>query len=257
MLVDSHCHLDRLDLSPYDGALEPVIENAREAGVERMLCVGTDLSRWATMMALIAPYESVSASAGVHPMSKEVATLDVEGLERAVADPRVVAVGETGLDYHYTPDTANAQRAAFRTHLELAARYRKPVIIHTRNAQEDTLALLRDPGHGGAGGVLHCFTESWEMARQALDLGYHISFSGIITFRNAASLREVVKQVPLDRMLVETDAPYLTPVPFRGRSNEPCYTRQVAECVADVKGLSYDEVAEATTRNFDQLFALR
>ena len=168
--------------------------------------------------------------------------------------PEVIAIGETGLDYYYSKDNSAAQQQSFRTHLQAAARLRKPVIVHSRDAREDTLAIIREAGDSEVGGVLHCFTESWEMARQALDLNYYISFSGIITFKNAEDLRAVVRQVPLDRLLVETDSPYLAPIPFRGKPNEPKYTREVAECVAALKGLSLEQIAEQTSANFDRLF---
>src|SRR5690606_14761809 len=166
----------------------------------------------------------------------------------------VVAIGETGLDYYYSQDRKAAQQESFRVHLQAAAQLRKPVIVHTRDAREDTLALIREAGDSEVGGVLHCFTESWEMARAALDLNYCISFSGIITFKNAEELREVVRRVPLDRLLVETDSPYLAPVPYRGKKNEPKYVREVAQCVADLKGLPLEELARITTANFDGLF---
>lgn len=255
MLVDSHCHLDRLQLADQPQAMDAVLARARDAGVEQILCVATDLARWPTMMETIEPYANVSASAGIHPLSDEVTALDAEQLLAQIRHPRVVAVGETGLDYHYRPETKAAQLDAFRLHLELSAQESKPVIIHTRDARDDTLALLSEAAPLPAGGVLHCFTESWEMAEAALELGLYISFSGIITFRNAAPLREVVKKTPLDRLLVETDAPYLTPAPFRGRSNEPQYVRRVAECVAEVKQLPLDEVIRATGSNYQTLFA--
>jgi len=254
MLVDSHCHLDRLEQAAHASGVHTILQAAEQAGVQQILCVATDLARWPAMMALIDPYAQVCASAGIHPLSDEIQQFDSDLLEAQASHARVVAIGETGLDYHYRADTLEAQQAAFRHHLALAARLAKPVIIHTREAQQDTLRLLREASPLVAGGVLHCFTEDWAMAEAALALGLHISFSGIITFRNAAPLREVVRQVPLARLLVETDAPYLTPAPHRGRSNEPQYVRHVAECVAHVKGISFDEVAQATTENFKRLF---
>ncbi|WP_210395268.1 TatD family hydrolase [Motiliproteus sediminis] len=254
MLVDSHCHLDRLQLADQPDAMDAIIARSRDAGVERILCVATDLACWPSMMDVVAPYPEVFASAGVHPLSDEIALLTADSLLEQVGHPRVVAVGETGLDYHYGADTRAAQLEAFRLHLRVANEVGKPVIVHTREAQQDTLALLREHASLKAGGVLHCFTESWEMAEQALALGLHISFSGIITFRNAAPLRDVVRQTPLDRLLVETDAPYLTPAPYRGRSNEPQYVRRVAECIAEVKQLSVDAVIDASGSNFQRLF---
>lgn len=254
MLIDSHCHLDRLKLDPYNGQLRPVIEKAQQRGVERFLCVGTDLARWNSMVALVDSYPQVLLSVGVHPLSDEIAGFQPAALTSIADHPKLVAIGETGLDYHYAPDSAEAQQRAFAQHLEVAGQRNKPVIVHTRAAQQDTLRILKD-GLSDAGGVLHCFTESWEMAEKALELGMYISFSGIITFNNAADLREVVRRVPLDRLLVETDAPYLTPAPHRGRPNEPCYVREVAEAVAKIKGLELAEVAQVTSDNFNRLFA--
>ncbi|MEH6650618.1 MAG: TatD family hydrolase [Motiliproteus sp.] len=254
MLIDSHCHLDRLDLKPYDGQLQPVIEKAQQQGVERFLCVGTDLARWPSMVELVDCYPQVLLSVGVHPLSDEIDDFNPNTLHAIADHPKLVAIGETGLDYHYAPDNAQAQQHAFAQHLEIAGQLNKPVIVHTRAAQQDTLRILAG-GLSEAGGVLHCFTETWEMAEQALSLGMYISFSGIITFNNAADLREVVRRVPLDRILVETDAPYLTPAPHRGRSNEPCYVREVAEAVAKIKGVTLAEVARVTSDNFNRLFA--
>lgn len=256
MLIDSHCHLDRLDLSAHPQGIAAVLDAAHQAGVAQLISVATDLGRWQAMMELIEPFPQVLATAGVHPLSKEIATYDPLHLVQQAQHERVVAIGETGLDYHYCAETVHAQQAAFRQHLQLAAELKKPVVIHTREAQQDTLRLLREAPSLSAGGVLHCFTEDWPMAEAALELGLHLSFSGIISFRNAAPLREVVRQVPLGRILIETDAPYLTPAPYRGRSNEPCYVRRVAECVAEIKGLSLEQVAEATTANCRKLFAL-
>lgn len=256
MLIDSHCHLDRLDLTPYDGSLDPVLSKAKDAGVEHILCVATDRQRYDAMLALVSAYPQVSASVGIHPLSDEIADFSAQWLEQEAGNPSIVAVGETGLDYHYDPQSADVQQRAFQLHLEVAAKVGKPAIVHTREAREDTLALIRRYADIDVGGVLHCFTEDWSMAEQLLDLNYHISFSGIITFRNAAPLREVVRRTPLEKILLETDAPYLTPAPYRGRSNEPCYVRQVAECVAEVKGISVEEVAEVTSANFRRLFSL-
>ena len=254
MLIDSHCHLDRLDMDAHGGELASVIRHARERGIEKLLCVGTDLSRWPTMLEMVEPFEEVQVSLGVHPLSSELDSFDPQQLLALVSDsPKLVALGETGLDYHYASDTAEQQQRCFSQHLELAQQLNKPVIVHTRAAQQDTLDILRQ-GLPQAGGVLHCFTEDWAMAEQALDLGMYISFSGIITFRNADALREVVKRVPLERILVETDAPYLTPVPYRGKPNQPAYVVEVAECVARLKGLDLDEVGATTSANYIRLF---
>lgn len=253
MFIDSHCHLDRLDLGPYDDNLDLAIAAARERGVERMLCIGIDMTNSPTVVAIAERYEGIYASVGVHPMDVNDQLVCVADLRQLAASPKVVAIGETGLDYHYSSDAAELQRDSFALHLQLAGELRKPVIVHTRAAQEDTLSLIREYGNPHSGGVLHCFTESWDMARQALDMNYHISFSGIVTFKNAAELREVVKQVPLDRLLIETDSPYLAPVPFRGKSNEPKYVVEVAQCVAELKGISVERLAEITSDNFNKL----
>lgn len=175
-------------------------------------------------------------------------------LAELAANPEVIAIGETGLDYHYSADSAPLQQQSFRHHLELSKTLSKPVVVHTREAREDTLAIIRESGDPSIGGVLHCFTENWDMARQALALNYYISFSGIVTFKNAGELREVAMQVPLDRLLIETDAPYLAPVPYRGKKNEPKYVVEVAQCIADLRGLEIERLAEITAQNFDNLF---
>ena len=254
MLIDSHCHLDRIDLAPYGGDLGAALAAARERGVARMLCIGIDRGNAATVCEIARTHPGVYASVGVHPLDLKGEPETVDSLVALANRPEVIAIGETGLDYHYSRDSLTAQQDSFRVHLRAAAKLRKPVIVHSREAREDTLALIREASDPDVGGVLHCFTESWEMARAALDLNFYISFSGIITFKNADALREVVKRVPLDRLLVETDSPYLAPMPFRGKSNEPKYTREVAQCVADLKGLPIEEVGAITTANFDRLF---
>jgi len=254
MLVDSHCHLDRLELAAYGGDLTAALAAAAERGVTRMLCIGIDRDNAETVCAIARQYENIYASVGIHPLDIKDEQESVESLYRLADRREVIAIGETGLDYYYSRDNSAAQQQSFRTHLQASARIRKPVIVHSRDARDDTLALMREYGDSEIGGVLHCFTESWEMAQQALDLNYYISFSGIITFKNAEDLRAVVRRVPLDRLLVETDSPYLAPVPFRGKSNEPKYTREVAECIAQLKGLSLEQVAELTSANFDRLF---
>ncbi len=254
MLIDSHCHLDRLNLSAYDGDLTLPLQQAQQDGVGKILCVSTDMARLPDIMALVNGYEHVYGSVGVHPMSDEITTVTKEQLVTATESPKIIAIGETGLDYYYQPDTIDAQKQSFIKHLQASAEVKMPVIVHTRDAKKDTVDIIRQHGDASVGGVLHCFTEDLEMAQEAISLNYWISFSGIITFRNADPLREVVKQVPLERILVETDAPYLTPAPYRGKPNEPKYVKRVAECVAEVKGISYEEVARITTENFHRLF---
>ena len=254
MLVDSHCHLDRLDLGPYAGDLSAALTAARARSVTRMLCVSVERANVDTVCAIARAHAGVYASVGIHPLDVKDELETVAGLCELGERPEVIAIGETGLDYYYSRDNAELQQQSFRVHLQAAAQVRKPVIVHSRDAREDTLALIRECGDIELGGVLHCFTESWDMARQALDMNYYISFSGIITFKNAADLRAVVKQVPLDRLLVETDSPYLAPVPFRGKPNEPKYTREVAECIAELKGETFERIAAVTSANFDRLF---
>ncbi|WP_339668245.1 TatD family hydrolase [Dasania marina] len=260
MLVDSHCHLDRLDLSPYGGDLAKVIAEANARGVERMLCVGIDMANAAEVMAIAKQYPGVYAAVGVHPMDvkgEQLSAADQAQLAQWAAEDCVIAVGETGLDYYYSSDSAESQQQSFKTHLALSKAVQKPVIVHTRDARADTLEIIREHGDSTVGGVLHCFTESWEMAEQALDLNYYISFSGIVTFNNAAELREVVKRVPLERILVETDSPYLAPIPYRGKKNVPQYVVEVAQCVAELKGVSFEQLCEITSANFQQLFKVK
>lgn len=256
MLVDSHCHLDRLDLAAHGGSLDAALDAARARGVGQFLCIGVSADNAQAVKALAERYADVHCSVGVHPLDLEPGSAPaLDWLLGELAHPRVVAIGETGLDYHYEPEAAELQQEAFRLHLEAARIIAKPVIVHTREARADTLALLREAALPQAG-VLHCFTEDWEMARSALDLGFYISLSGIVTFRNADALREVARQVPADRLLVETDSPYLAPIPHRGKPNLPEYVRDVAEFLATLRGVSLETLAEQTTANFHRLFPL-
>ncbi|WP_306523608.1 TatD family hydrolase [Rheinheimera sp.] len=255
MFVDSHCHLDRLELEKLGMDLPAVLQAAKAQQVEHMLCVSVSLADFPAMAALVQNYPQVSVSCGEHPLH-QTDVLDVALLQQLAADPKVVAVGETGLDYFYSPDTKQLQQEAFISHIEVANQLNKPLIVHTRDAKADTLAILRQYQAQRCGGVLHCFTEDWETAKAALDLGFYISFSGIMTFKNADPLREVVKQVPLDRLLIETDSPYLAPVPYRGKTNQPAYVSAVAAAVADIKGVSIEQLAKLTSENFYQLFPL-
>ncbi|TRO25198.1 TatD family deoxyribonuclease [Ectopseudomonas mendocina] len=256
MLIDSHCHLDRLDLAAHGGSLDAALDAARAVGVGHFLCIGVSADNAATVKGLAERYGDVDCSVGVHPLDLEPgAEPALDWLLGELAHPKVVAIGETGLDYHYEPESAALQQASFRLHLEAARITGKPVIVHTREARADTLALLREAALPQAG-VLHCFTEDWEMAKAALDIGFYISLSGIVTFRNAEALREVARQVPVDRLLVETDSPYLAPVPHRGKPNLPQYVREVAEYLAVLRGVSYEVLAEQTSNNFKRLFPL-
>lgn len=254
MLVDSHCHLDRVDLAPYDGDFTHLMEATRAAGVARLLCVAIDLERYPAMRALVEPFAEVSVSVGVHPNERDGHEPSADELVALAADPRVVAIGETGLDYYRSTGDLGWQHERFRRHIAAARAAGRPLIVHSRAARTDTLRILAEEQAGEVGGVLHCFTEDWETARQALDLGFYISFSGVVTFKAADELREVARRVPLDRLLIETDSPYLAPVPHRGRSNEPRYVAAVADCLAGLRGLETDAFAAATTENFFRLF---
>jgi TatD DNase family protein len=252
-LVDSHCHLDFPD---YTEGVEPLLANMAQAGVSHALCVSVSLERFPGVLALAERYDNLFASVGVHPDHENAQEPSVAELVRLAAHPRIVAIGETGLDYYRSPREALAwQRDRFRTHIRAAKTAGKPLIIHTRNAAEDTLAIMAEEGAEAVGGVMHCFTESLAVAEQAMAMGFYISFSGIVTFKNAAAVREVASAVPLDRLLVETDAPYLAPVPHRGKRNEPAYVVHVAETIARIKGIGLEDVARASWENFFRLFA--
>lgn len=256
MLVDSHCHLDRLDLTAHGGSLDAALDAARARGVGHFLCIGVSADNAAAVRSLAERYADVDCSVGVHPLDLQPGNAPaLEWLLDELQHPQVVAIGETGLDYHYEPEAGEAQREAFRLHLQAARITGKPVIVHTREARADTLALLREAALPNAG-VLHCFTEDWAMAKAALDLGFYISLSGIVTFRNAEALREVARQVPADRLLVETDSPYLAPIPYRGRGNLPEYVVEVAQCLAQLRGTDFEVFAQQTTANFKRLFPL-
>lgn len=251
MLVDSHCHLDFPDLIADEAAM---LANMAEKGVTHALCVSVKLETLPGVIGLAERHANLFASVGVHPDNADVEEPDEARLLELAAHPKVIAIGETGLDYYWHKDAPEWQRERFRTHIRAARRCGKPLIIHTRDSAADTLRLMREEGADQPGGVMHCFTESREVAEQALDLGFYISFSGIVSFKNAESLREVARYVPLDRLLVETDAPYLAPVPFRGKTNQPAYVRHVAEAVANARGVNLPTIAEATTNNFFSLF---
>ena len=256
MLVDSHCHLDHLDIADREGGLEAVLADAQARGITKFLSVAVDLATSASLVDLTALHNNIFSSVGVHPLQKiEQPVPTVNQLLALAEAPNVVAIGETGLDNFYSADTYQWQRDSFINHLKASQQCKKPIIIHTTEARDETIALLRQYPLQ-AGGVMHCFTETWEMAEAALELGFYISFSGIVTFNSASDLREVVRQVPLERLLVETDSPWLAPVPHRGKQNEPQYVLEVAQCVADLKGVSLEQLAEITTQNFHRLFKI-
>lgn len=251
MYVDSHCHLNFPDLA---GDLEAVLERGRNNGVTHMLCVAVNLENFPEVLALAERHPHVYASVGVHPDHPLDREPSVEELVTLARHPKVVAIGETGLDYFRSEGDLEWQRARFRTHIRAAREARKPLIIHTREAAEDTLNIMAEEGASEAGGVMHCFAETAEVARRAMEMNFWISFSGIVTFKNALQIKEVAQQIPLARMLIETDSPYLAPVPFRGKTNEPAFVKHVAEEIARLRGITPAEVGAATTQNFFELF---
>lgn len=253
-IVDSHCHLDRLDLKKLGGDMDSVLVTARQHDVTHFLCVCIDLDNFPDVKALAARYPQVFASVGVHPNEQETREPEVGKLVELAMQDKVVAIGETGLDYFHGIGDLEWQRQRFRCHIRAARECNKPLIIHSRAAKEDTINIMREEGADKIGGVMHCFTEDWEMAQKAMELNFYISFSGIVTFRNADELREVARLVPLEKMLVETDAPYLTPVPYRGKCNQPAYVRYVAEQIADLRQENLETIARMTTENFFKLF---
>lgn len=253
MLVDSHCHLDFPELV---ADLPAVLATMRDNGVGAALCVSVTLEDFPKVLALAEGHDQLYASVGVHPDYPDLREPTVPELVELARHPKVVAIGETGLDYYRLTGDLEWQRERFRVHIRAARQACKPLIIHTRAAAADTLRLMREEGAAEAGGVMHCFTESWEVAQGALDLGFHISFSGIVTFKNAREIKAVAQRVPLDRLLVETDSPYLAPVPYRGKTNQPGWVRYVAEEIARLQGRSLSELETATTENFKKLFNL-
>ena len=252
LLVDSHCHLDFPD---FQGREDELLAAMKANDVGWALIAGVTLERFPGVLALTGRFPNLYAAVGVHPDTQEGEEADEESLIRLATQPKVVAIGETGLDYYRLEGDLEWQRERFRTHIRAARRSHKPLIIHTREAAADTLRILEEEGSGEVGGVFHCFTEARAVAEAALGLGFHISFSGIVTFKNALQIKEVASFVPLDRILVETDAPYLAPVPHRGKLNHPALVRHVAEEVARLKGIATDDLAQATTANFFRLFA--
>ena len=256
MFFDSHCHLDRIDLEDYGDDFKQLLRSIEDDGVTRMVCIGVTLESFDEMHRRIAPFAQVYCTAGVHPDYEAVEEPSVEKLCRLAELDRVVAIGETGLDYFHQSGDLDWQRKRFITHIEAARECGLPLVIHTRDAREDTLELLRKHKAQEVGGVLHCFTESWEMARAAIELGFYISISGIVTFHQAQNVRDMAQQIPLERLLIETDAPWLSPAPYRGKPNHPGRVRFVAEKLAEIRGESIDTIAEATYDNANRLFGL-
>ena len=251
MFVDSHCHLDFPELS---GNLPAVLDAMAANQVTHALCISVNLPELPRVMQIAVDHANLYASAGVHPDYEDTPDPSVDELLALAGKPKVVAIGETGLDYYRLAGDLAWQRDRFRRHIRAARESAKPLVIHTRSAAVDTLAIMREEKAGEAGGVMHCFTETWEVAQAAMDLGFHISFSGIVTFKNAKELKDVARRVPLERMLIETDSPYLAPVPFRGKTNQPAYVRHVAEEIARLREISVEEVARVTSANFFRLF---
>jgi TatD DNase family protein len=254
MLVDSHCHLDRINLDPYNNSLTAAIDAAHERGVQQMLCISVSLSNIQDVIHIAQTYPNVFASVGVHPCDVKEGAATREQLIAWAHQEKVVALGETGLDYHYETESKALQQESFVLHMQVGKQLGLPIVVHTREAKADTLSLIKEHSSLEHSGVLHCFTEDWAMAKAALDLNYYISISGIVTFKNAEQIREVVRNMPLDRLLVETDAPYLAPVPYRGKPNEPKYVREVAQYIADMRGMRLEDFAQQTTDNFYRLF---
>lgn len=258
-LVDSHCHLNMLDLSEFDNNIQNIINAAHESGVEHMLCVCVEPSDLPALYKLAEVYANVSISVGIHPNTELNNELSATDLEELARHPSCIAIGETGLDYYRTEKEVarDLQRSRFRAHIRAAIASSKPLIIHTRQAAEDTLLLMKDENAEMIGGVMHCFSEDWDVARRALDLNFYISFSGIVTFKNATVLKEVAKKVPFDRILIETDSPYLAPVPFRGKQNHPALVKYVAEVLSELREVDYATVAKQTTENFYRCFNIQ
>ena len=251
--IDSHCHLNFPDLR---GSLPELLQRMQENTVSHALCVSVNLEDFPQVLALAEAHPNLYASVGVHPDYEGVEEPDVSRLVELADHPRIVAIGETGLDYFRLKGDLEWQRERFRTHIRAAKLSGKPLIVHTREASDDTLLILAEEGAHDIGGVMHCFTESWAVAEAALELGFYISFSGIVTFKNAAQVKEVAQRVPLDRILIETDAPYLAPAPHRGKLNQPAYVRHVAEEIARLRGIVVEEVGQRTTENFQRLFGV-
>ena len=256
MYFDSHCHLDRIDLDNHNHSFSALLENIRAEQVTRMICIGVNLESFDEMYEKIKPYEGIYCSAGVHPGYQHVKEPTVDGLSAMARKDKVVAIGETGLEYKDSKDKIDWQQSRFSIHIEAAKQCRLPLIIHSRNAKQDTLAILREQSAETIGGVLHCFTEDWDMAKQAIDLGFYISISGIVTFQQAENVRVMAKLIPADRLLIETDSPWLSPVPFRGKINHPGRVRLVAEKLAEIRGENLDQLAHTTFQNTNRLFNL-
>ncbi len=257
MFIDSHCHLDRIDLKPYNDNFDAFVQHARQQQIDHMLCIAIDMEHYPAMRAMVEPYADISLSVGVHPNVTDGREPTVDDLLQLASDPKVIAIGETGLDYFHGKGDLEWQHQRFRNHIEVAKTLNKPLIIHTREAGHDSLDVLREQGADQVGGIIHCFTEDWAYAEKALELNFYISFSGIVTFKNAQAIKEVAQKVPADRFLIETDSPYLAPAPHRGKPNYPTYVRHVAEHIAELRHTSVEAIAELSSNNFYRLFGLQ
>jgi len=252
-IVDSHCHINFDELAQ---RLPEILQNAEDNDISHMLCVSVNLEDFPQVQSLAHKYGHIFASVGVHPCYQDVKEPTEQELIEIAQDPKIVAIGETGLDYFRVEDqNMDWQRERFVRHINAAKEVNKPLIIHTRNASEDTMRILKEEGADQCRGVMHCFAEDWDVAKKALDLGFYISFSGIVTFKSATTVQEVARKCPIDRVLVETDSPYLAPVPLRGKTNEPAYVRHTAQFVADLKSMPLEQLAQQTTDNFFELFS--
>ena len=257
MFVDTHCHLTMLNLEPYGGDLDMAIQQARDAGVSKMMGISVDLDDHIALSEIAARHTDVGYSVGVHPCEDPsvMNRATVETLVELACFDKVWAIGETGLDYFHSTEFVEDQKQCFARHIQASKIVKKPVVVHTRSSKQDTIDIIR--AEGSDHGILHCFTEDWDTAKAVLDCGYYISFSGIVSFKNAQDLRDVAKQVPLDRLLIETDSPYLAPMPYRGKSNEPKYVPYVAKALSDVYHKSLEEIAFITTQNFENLLKMK
>lgn len=254
MFIDSHCHLDRIDLKPYRDDFSVFMQEVQKQNIEHLLCISIDLESYPAMFDLVKDYPAISLSAGVHPNVNDGKEPSVAELMELAQHPKVVAIGETGLDYFRSTGDLAWQHQRFKTHIQVAKALHKPLIIHTREAADDTLKILAQEGASEVGGVIHCFTEDWEFAQKALELNFYISFSGIVTFKNALAVQDAAKRVPADRFLIETDSPYLAPSPFRGKPNYPMYVQYVARQLAILRGTTIEACAAQSTANFYTLF---
>lgn len=252
MFIDSHCHLNLL--AQEEGGLDAVIAQAKQNSVDHILCIAIDKASCHDVIDIAERYPDITASVGIHPNVDQQENFSHDELCDMAQHDKVIAIGETGLDYFRSEGDLEWQRDRFRTHINVAKQLKKPLIIHTREARNDTMDILEQQNAEQAGGIIHCFTENWETAQRALDIGFYISLSGIVTFKNATDLQDVAKKLPLDRILIETDAPYLAPVPHRGKTNKPAFVKHVAEFLADLRGESVELIAQASTDNFHRLF---